>query len=155
MSHSDQDVKGVLDSWQDKSAAERYARGEAATRPFAEILLQTSKLATAKLEDETYVLDIAAGTGAVEAAIYGALPKEKLGTVKVLGSDISQPMLDYLKARGEKEGWKGLETEIVDGNVSVLPFCQASNIYAFSQQCSPSMPSTYITTTIISQPLTH
>jgi ubiquinone/menaquinone biosynthesis C-methylase UbiE len=122
----------MLDWLQDKSIAEKYARGELATRPFAEILVQTSRLATAKPEDEVYVLDVAAGTGAVEAAIYGALPKEKLGTVKVLGTDISQSMLDYLKVRGEKEGWKGLETEVVDATVSALPFCRAFNIYTSS-----------------------
>jgi ubiquinone/menaquinone biosynthesis C-methylase UbiE len=123
MSQSAQASKVMLDWLQDKSIAEKYARGELATRPFAEILVQTSSLATAKPEDEVYVLDVAAGTGAVEAAIYGVLPKEKLGTVKVLGTDISQSMLDYLKVRGEKEGWKGLETEVVDATVSALPFC--------------------------------
>lgn len=140
MSQSAQGSKGTFEFWKDKSAAEIYARGELVTRPYAEILVQTSRLATAKPEDEAYVLDIAAGTGAVEAAIYSALPKEKLGTVKVLGTDISQSMLDYLKARGEKEGWKGLDTEIVDGAVSDLPFYRAFNIYTSSQQYFPYYP---------------
>lgn len=109
-----------MDDWQDKATAERYARAELATRPFADLLVQSSRLGTARPEDEVYVLDIAAGTGAVEASIYSALPKEKLDTVKVLGTDLSQSMLDYLEARAEKEGWKGLETKIVDATVSLV-----------------------------------
>jgi ubiquinone/menaquinone biosynthesis C-methylase UbiE len=109
-----------MDGWKDKASAEKYARAELATRPFADLLVQTSKLPAARPEDEVYVIDIAAGTGAVEAAIYDALPKEKLDTVKVLGTDLSQSMLDYLEARGEQEGWEGLETKIVDGTVSLV-----------------------------------
>jgi len=107
------------DAWQDTSAAQKYARGELATRHFADILVHKSGLA--KAENDIYALDIAAGTGAVEAAIYEALPKEKWGGTRVLATDISEPMLQWVKARGEKEGWTGLETQIVDGRVSLVP----------------------------------
>jgi hypothetical protein len=36
---------------------------------------------------------------------------------QVLGSDLSQPMLDHVEKRGEDNGWKCLSTKIVDGNV--------------------------------------
>jgi ubiquinone/menaquinone biosynthesis C-methylase UbiE len=49
--------------------------------------------------------------------LYDAVPKEKWDELKILGGDVSNSMLAYLKGRGEKEGWKGLETRIVDGNV--------------------------------------
>ncbi len=61
------------------------------------------------------IFDLGCGTGAVEAEIYAAVPKEQWGILKVLAGDISTPMLEYLKARGQEEGWTGLETRVVDG----------------------------------------
>jgi hypothetical protein len=57
--------------------------------------------------------------------LYDAVPKEKWDELKILGGDVSNSMLAYLKGRGEKEGWKGLETRIVDGNVRLpVPLLQ-------------------------------
>lgn len=128
MAQSAADAKVHQKAWLDSSIAEKYKRGEFATKPFADVLVQKSGLTKSEAEDGNYVLDIAAGTGAVEAAIYSALPKEKWDALKVLGTDISGPMLEYLKARAETEGWKGVETEIVDGNVSLLPSLSISHV---------------------------
>ncbi|KAF2795216.1 S-adenosyl-L-methionine-dependent methyltransferase [Melanomma pulvis-pyrius CBS 109.77] len=121
MASSAADAKVHQKAWLDSSIAEKYKRGENATKPFADVLVQKSGLTKSEAEAGNYVLDIAAGTGAVEAAIYSALPEEKWDTLKVLGTDISGPMLEYLKARAETEGWKGVETAIVDGHDIKLP----------------------------------
>ncbi|KAF2711849.1 S-adenosyl-L-methionine-dependent methyltransferase, partial [Pleomassaria siparia CBS 279.74] len=105
--------------WTEGDVAKRYARGELATRPFAEGLVRTAGLANAT--GNVNVLDIAAGTGAVEAAMYAALPKDKWNSAKVLATDISESMLAYLKSRGEEQGWSGLETKIMDGAAIDLP----------------------------------
>ena len=61
------------------------------------------------------IFDLGCGTGAVEAEIYAAVPKEQWADIKVLAGDVSQSMLDYLDKRGESEGWTGIETRLVDG----------------------------------------
>ncbi|KAH7406636.1 S-adenosyl-L-methionine-dependent methyltransferase [Phaeosphaeria sp. MPI-PUGE-AT-0046c] len=111
-----QDAKHL---WQDAGMAERYANAENATRPSCQFLVAKSGLAN--LSDGVKVFDLATGTGAAVQEIYDAVPKEKWGKVSILGGDVSEPMLAYLKARGEKEGWQGLETKHLDGNTLDLP----------------------------------
>jgi ubiquinone/menaquinone biosynthesis C-methylase UbiE len=105
-------------AWRDPSVAVRYANSENATRPFAKILVDKTNLA--KATEGVNVFDLATGTGALVAELYAAIPHERWGDVKVLGGDVSASMLAYLKARGEAEGWSGLKTEVVDGNVSQI-----------------------------------
>lgn len=112
-----QDTKHL---WQDAGMAERYANAENATRPSCQLLVAKSGLAD--LTDDVKVFDLATGTGAAVQEIYDAVPKEKWGKVSILGGDVSEPMLAYLKARGEREGWTGLETKQLDGNVSLTIF---------------------------------
>jgi ubiquinone/menaquinone biosynthesis C-methylase UbiE len=97
-------------------AAKKYENAENATLPFAKILIEKSGLAN--LDGEAHILDFACGIGAVIKALYDAVPLQKRKDLKVLGADVSPPMLDYLTARGEKEGWAGLTTMVVNGNVS-------------------------------------
>ncbi|KAI4952793.1 hypothetical protein J4E91_003267 [Alternaria rosae] len=108
-------------SFLDAEAAQKYKNAEKATRPFVRTIVQQSGIA-AYLESgaEASILDFACGTGVVAQEIYDTVPKEKWGQLKVLGTDISPPMLEYLRARGETQGWMGLDTKIVDGNVSYL-----------------------------------
>jgi ubiquinone/menaquinone biosynthesis C-methylase UbiE len=101
--------------WHDPSVAQRYVNAENATRPFAQILMQKANIHS--LDKDAHVLDLATGTGAAIAELYNAVPKEKWSHLKVLGADVSQDMLNYLAKRGESEGWTGLETRVVDGNV--------------------------------------
>lgn len=101
--------------WQNKDIAEKYKIAENATFPYAQVMAKKARLD--KSEDIS-AFDFACGTGAVTAALYEALPKEKWEKMKVFGGDVSQPMLDYLKERGQKEGWTGLSTGIVDAAVS-------------------------------------
>ncbi len=102
--------------WKKEGVAEKYKEAEAAARPFCKAMVAKSGLKD--LTSEAYIFDLATGTGAAIQEVYDAVPKEKWGLLKVLGGDISDDMLAYLKKRGETEGWTGLETRIVDGNVS-------------------------------------
>ncbi|KAJ4351989.1 uncharacterized protein N0V89_007335 [Didymosphaeria variabile] len=124
--------KNVREGWQDPSIAERYARAEAATRPYANIIIDKASLASNITDHNCTVnaLDFGCGTGVVTAALYDIVPKEKWSNVKVLGGDISPHMLDYLRGRGEKNGWTGLTTQIVDGADIQLNNNQFTHIFA-------------------------
>ncbi|KAI4671219.1 uncharacterized protein J4E88_009252 [Alternaria novae-zelandiae] len=104
-------------SFLDAESAQKYKNAEKATRPYVKTIVQQSGIA-AYLETgaEANILDFACGTGVVAQEIYDTVPKEKWEQLKVLGTDISPPMLEYLRARGETQGWTGLDTKIVDGN---------------------------------------
>lgn len=111
----------------DAKAAEIYKSAEKATRPFAKIIVQKSGVAQCvESGGEAHVLDFACGTGAVIQEVYNSVPKEKWGQLKVTGTDVSPAMLEYLGKRGEREGWVGLETKVVDGNVSRPCSCHKS-----------------------------
>lgn len=102
-------------AWQDPDVAKRYENAENATRPYAKIIIEKAGLANSSADAN--ILDLATGTGAAVKELYAAVPKEKWGTLKILGADISPPMLEYLKGIGEREGWTGLSTQVIDGNV--------------------------------------
>jgi ubiquinone/menaquinone biosynthesis C-methylase UbiE len=102
--------------WSDSSIAEKYLIAENATRPFAKDMVKSVGLD--HLDGDAHVFDFACGTGALTKELYGLTPKEKWNNLKILGGDVSIPMLESLKESGEKEGWTGLKTEVVDANVS-------------------------------------
>jgi SAM-dependent methyltransferase len=104
----------ITTAWQDTDIAQRYKAAENATRPFAKIMVELSDKLTTIKTTPTRILDLACGTGAVEAEIYAAIKKEQWDGLKILAGDISEPMLDYLAKRGESEGWSGLETRVMD-----------------------------------------
>jgi SAM-dependent methyltransferase len=106
-------------AWQKSNIAQKYLNAENATRLYASILVSKSNLANITSEDETHVLDLACGTGATVQEIYDVVPKDKWNGLKVHGGDVSQPMLDYLAGRGRENGWSGLSTGVVDGNVRI------------------------------------
>jgi ubiquinone/menaquinone biosynthesis C-methylase UbiE len=107
--------KSISAGFLEPEAAKRYKNAECATLPFAKIIIEKSGLA--QLGSEVHVFDLACGTGAVIQELYNAVPREKWGQLKVLGGDVSPPMLAYLEARGKDQGWTGLETQIIDGDV--------------------------------------
>ncbi|KAF2032856.1 S-adenosyl-L-methionine-dependent methyltransferase [Setomelanomma holmii] len=108
------EMQKVQSAWSDPTIAQRYANSEAATRPFARLLIEKSDLPTRS--EPASVFDLATGTGAAVQELYDAVPKEQWGEVKVLGGDVSESMLAYLKARAEDNGWTGLSTKTIDGN---------------------------------------
>lgn len=111
------------DAWKGSGVAEQYKLAENATRPFADIIAK--KIPQNSLEGEVHVMDLACGTGAMTAALYEVLPAAQRDSARVLGADISTDMLEYLAKRGEDEGWKGLETKVVDAKDMELP----QNVY--------------------------
>jgi ubiquinone/menaquinone biosynthesis C-methylase UbiE len=109
--------------WQSDDVAEKYHQTEIVTRVFADLLIQ--KTGIANHEGDIRVLDLACGTGAVAASLYAALPREKWDRVKVVGGDNSEAMIAYLRKKGEREGWRGLEAVILDGAVGFCAFSSA------------------------------
>lgn len=130
-------MKRQADVWQDDSVAKKFAVAENATRPFAKLMVR--KAGFDALEGGANVFDLGCGTGAVAAALYDAVPREKWSQVKVLGGDVSAPMLEYLKKRGEQAGWTGLETAIVDGKVSAR---RPTSTAAAAPACRPALTAT-------------
>lgn len=105
---------------QDPEIAKKYANAENATQPFGALLVEQSGLKNLGNED-AHIFDLACGTGAVIQSLYDAVPKENWSQLKILGGDVSPGMLEYLNARKERQGWTGLETRIIDGNVRFFP----------------------------------
>ena len=106
--------------WYDGDVAERYANAENATRPFAKMMVERSGLEQ-QLDKDVHIFDLATGTGAAIQELYDAVPKEQWGHLKVLGGDVSASMIEYLKRRGEAQGWTGLSVQVVDGNNLAFP----------------------------------
>lgn len=110
------EAESIRTAWQQTSdVAQRYKAAENATRPFARLMVQLTEQLTTLKSTPVEIFDLACGTGAVEAEIYDSVKKEEWKDLRILGGDISPPMLEYLKQRGEEEGWTGLETRVVDG----------------------------------------
>ncbi|UPX11893.1 uncharacterized protein EKO05_0002477 [Ascochyta rabiei] len=102
-------------AWHSSDVAQQYKFAENATRPFAALMVSKTHLAHSVTSKPARIFDLACGTGAVEAEMYSAIEQHKWDAVEVLAGDISQPMVDYLARRGEREGWRGLTTRVVDG----------------------------------------
>src|SRR5690242_906929 len=106
----------IKSAWQQTAdVAERYKTSENATRPFAKIMIDVSNQLSPSTSVPVRVFDLACGTGAVEAELYAAHPREKWDELDILAGDISAPMLEYLSTRKNTEGWRGVRTQIVDG----------------------------------------
>ncbi|KAF2727178.1 S-adenosyl-L-methionine-dependent methyltransferase, partial [Polyplosphaeria fusca] len=108
--------------WDNAELVQQYARADRVTRPFGRVLVDNSGIAASVGQGkDVHAIDLATGTGAVIQGIYDAVPTEGWSGLKVTGTDVSQHMLDYLKGKGEREGWTGLQTQIADGNNLRLP----------------------------------
>jgi ubiquinone/menaquinone biosynthesis C-methylase UbiE len=105
--------------WDSDGMAEKYARAEAVTKPYADIMMQ--KAGVSAFTGDEQILDVATGTGAVLAALYEAVFQEKRDALKVIAGDISDSMLAYVEKRKAREGWTGVETRKIDGVVSISP----------------------------------
>jgi ubiquinone/menaquinone biosynthesis C-methylase UbiE len=115
-------MQSAQSRWHLDSIAEKYLNAENATRPFAKILVSKSNLSQLQDEkDKIHILDLACGTGAAVQEIYDAVPKPAWSKMSVYGGDVSAGMVEYLASRGEKNGWVGLETGVIDGNEIDFP----------------------------------
>jgi ubiquinone/menaquinone biosynthesis C-methylase UbiE len=112
--------------------ADSFKRGEMVTYPFAQMLIEQSKLATdskAQPNQPLVVLDNACGTGVVSSIINQKLdPLAKKGW-KLTCGDISPAVLQYTQHRMETEDWQNAETKIVDAQESDLPSAFYTHIF--------------------------
>lgn len=109
--------ESVTSTWQKSSdIAELYKAVEAATRPFAKLMVELTEHLTTLKSTPVEIFDLGCGTGAVEAEIYDSVPKEAWKDLKVLAGDISPAMLAYLEQRGKEEEWSNMTTAVVDGS---------------------------------------
>ncbi|KAH6639547.1 S-adenosyl-L-methionine-dependent methyltransferase [Boeremia exigua] len=108
----DASIKSI---WQQTpDVAERYKAAENATRPFAKTMVAVTEELTTLKSTPVHILDLGCGTGAIVAELYDAIPQAQWPDLHILAGDISQPMLEYLKTRGEQEGWSSLTTQNID-----------------------------------------
>ncbi|KAF2263051.1 S-adenosyl-L-methionine-dependent methyltransferase [Lojkania enalia] len=117
-----------VQSWNSGKVVQQYTRVEDVTRHFAESVVKRSGIS--RFNGDANVVDLGTGTGIVVAKIYEALPKERWDGIRILGGDVSREMLAYLKGRAQVEGWRGLETEVVDGNAIDLPANSYTHIFS-------------------------
>lgn len=73
----------------------------------------------AKMDSKTdlRILDVACGTGVVAAAIVETLSP----TVSVISTDYAPGMVDIVRSKVEKQGWKNVKAEVMDGMDLSLP----------------------------------
>ncbi|KAJ5530467.1 hypothetical protein N7527_003860 [Penicillium freii] len=121
--------------------ASSFKRGEMVTRPFAEMLVDQSKVAAeskANPEKPLVVLDNACGTGVISSSLNDKLDDAVKKTWKLTCGDISSAMLEYTARRIQEEGWQNAETKIVDAQRPELASAQFSHIFtAFAYMAFP------------------
>jgi len=107
--------------WKSEEAARKYARAEAVTRPFCRQLITQAGLRD--YDSALNVLDLACGTGAATAALYETLKEVNNPSTKVtvFCGDIGPAMVEWVRERGKREGWEGMEAHIMDGQSLRLP----------------------------------
>ncbi|KAJ5510115.1 hypothetical protein N7453_002218 [Penicillium expansum] len=124
-----------------ESYASSFKRGEMVTRPFAEMLVDQSKVAAeskANPDRPLVILDNACGTGVISSSLNDKLDDTVKKTWKLTCGDISSAMIEYTTHRIEEEGWQNAETKIVDAQKPDLASAQFSHIFtAFAYMALP------------------
>lgn len=123
-----------------KDYASSFKRGEMVTRPFAEMLVDQSKVAAeskANPAQHLIVLDNACGTGVISSALNDKLDDSVKKMWKLTCGDISSPMVESTTHRMQEEGWPNAEAKIVDAQKPELASAQFSHIFtAFGELVS-------------------
>ncbi|KAJ5154735.1 uncharacterized protein N7500_010174 [Penicillium coprophilum] len=116
--------------------SEAYANSfkcvEMITRPFAEILVDQSKVVAeskANPDQPLVIFDNACGTGVISSILNDKLDDIAKKTWKLTTGDISSGMIEYTKIRAQQEGWPNTETKIVDAEKPELASAQFSHIF--------------------------
>ncbi|KZT60631.1 S-adenosyl-L-methionine-dependent methyltransferase [Calocera cornea HHB12733] len=96
--------------------------GEIVTGKFVYSLVASAGLPPKDVQDlRLTVLDNACGSGVVTAVMLEKMTAEQRNRARVTCGDVQQTLIDYVRARGEKEDWEGVETLLVDAQDTKLP----------------------------------
>lgn len=112
--------------------ASSFKRGEMVTRPFAEMLVDQSKVAAeskANPEEPLVVLDNACGTGVISSSLNDKLDDGVKKMWELTCGDLSPAMIEYTTRRIQEEGWENAEAKIVDAQKPELASAQFSHIF--------------------------
>ncbi|KXG46242.1 uncharacterized protein PGRI_050980 [Penicillium griseofulvum] len=126
------DKVNLEDFFKSEAYANSFKRGEMITRPFAELLVDQSKVISeskANPDQPLVILDNACGTGIISSILndkVGDIVKEKW---KLTSGDISSAIIEYTKLRIQQEDWKNTETKILDAQKPDLPSAQFTHIF--------------------------
>lgn len=63
------------------------------------------------------LLDNAAGLGVVAAEVQKTINKDVLAQSRIISADFSEPTVEVVKSRIEREGWANTEARVVDAQV--------------------------------------
>ncbi|KAJ5970477.1 uncharacterized protein N7479_000395 [Penicillium vulpinum] len=121
--------------------ANSFKRVEMITRPFAEILVEQSKVSAeskANPGQPLVILDNACGTGVISSILNETLDDNVKKMLKLTSGDISSAMIEYTTNRMQQEGWQNTETKIVDAQKPDLASAHFSHIFtAFAYMALP------------------
>jgi ubiquinone/menaquinone biosynthesis C-methylase UbiE len=126
------DKVNLEDFFKSEAYANSFKRGEMITRPFAEILVDQSKViaeSKANPDQPLVILDNACGTGIISSILNDKVDDIVKGKWKLTSGDISSAMIEYTKLRMQQEGWKNTETRILDAQKPDLPSAQFTHIF--------------------------
>ncbi|KAL1862035.1 hypothetical protein Plec18170_000859 [Paecilomyces lecythidis] len=115
--------------WEDPAFASRYRFAEVITGPYAKHLVEQARIESTK-ERPLVILDNACGTGVVADKLQRLLDEEAKSNMQLTCADISEVMLEITKKRIQEEGWKNIETKIVDAQKTGLPSSHYSHVFA-------------------------
>ncbi len=90
---------------------------EKVTGPYARALIEKAVMRDAVSQSPLTVFDNACGTGIVTMELLKMLNPEARQGMKILCGDNSDAMLEFLRQRVEREGWKEVEVKFVDAMV--------------------------------------
>ncbi|KAF7712397.1 Methyltransferase [Penicillium ucsense] len=118
-------------SWEkifkDDQFVKQYKTGEQVTGRFAQLLIdQSGMVADSGSDTPLVVLDNGCGTGVVSSLLQDQIKRN----MQLTCGDISQGMLDMVKARRDEEGWQHAHIEMIDAQSSGLPPSHFTHVIA-------------------------
>ncbi|KGO70335.1 hypothetical protein PITC_096960 [Penicillium italicum] len=116
-----------------ESYASSFKRWEMVTRPFADMLVDQSKVVTdskANPDKPLVVLDNACGTGVISSSLIDKLDDTVKKTWKLTCGDISPAMVESTTRRIQEDSWQNAEAKIVDAQKPELASAQFSHIFS-------------------------
>lgn len=107
----------LMDSFKEPGFAEKYKRiAEGITSKYAVDILKQAGLDKGG-HGRLVFLDSACGTGIVSAKLIEMLSPVEKGNLELTCGDFAEPMVEFVRNRMQKEGWKNAKAEVIDINV--------------------------------------